>query len=91
MGVTRGCVLTLARDLGMEAREQDMRRKMPYLPDEIFSTGAAVKILPVWPVDKVTVDDGKRGPITVRIEDACHGILRGRASDRHGWLTPVDS
>ena len=58
MGVTRECVLTLARELGIEVREQTFPREMLYVADEIFFTGTAVEISPVRSVDKVQVGSG---------------------------------
>jgi branched-chain amino acid aminotransferase len=89
LGVTRECVLTLARELGYDVREQSFPREMLYLADEIFLTGTAVEISPVRSVDKVQVGTGARGPVTARLQDEFFGILRGRLPDRHAWLTPV--
>ncbi len=89
LGVTREYVLTLARELGYEIREQSFPREMLYLADEIFLTGTAVEISPVRSVDKVPVGNGGRGPVTKRLQDEFFGILRGQLPDRHAWLTPV--
>ncbi len=89
LGVTRDCVLTLARELGYEVREQSFPREMLYLADEIFLTGTAVEISPVRSVDKVQVGNGGRGPVTARLQDEFFGILRGKLPDQHAWLTPV--
>ena len=91
MGVTRDCVLTLARDVGLDVRQQAFPREMLYVADEIFLTGTAVEIAPVRSVDKVKIGDGARGPITARLQDQFYGILRGKTPDRHGWLTFVKS
>ncbi len=89
LGVTRDCVLSLARDLGYEVREQSFPREMLYLADEIFLTGTAVEISPVRSVDKIPVGKGGRGPVTARLQEEFFGILQGKIPDRHGWLTFV--
>ena len=89
LGVTRDCVLTLARELGYEVREQAFPRELLYLADEIFLTGTAVEISPVRSVDKVQIGNGARGPITARLQEEFFGILHGKLPDRHAWLTPV--
>lgn len=89
LGVTRDCILTLARDLGMEVREQSFPREMLYVADEIFLTGTAVEISPVCSVDKVQVGSGARGPLTKRLQDEFFGILKGERPDQHHWLTYV--
>ena len=89
LGVTRDCILALARDLGYEVHEQSFPREMLYLADEIFLTGTAVEISPVRSVDKVQIGNGARGPVTARLQEEFFGILHGRLPDRHEWLTPV--
>ncbi len=77
MGVTRECILTLARDLGLEVREQSFPREMLYVADEMFFAGTAVEISPVRSVDRIRVGDGARGPITRKLQDEFFGILSG--------------
>ncbi len=89
LGVTRDCILTLARDLGMEVREQSFPREMLYVADEIFFTGTAVEISPVRSVDKVPVRNGSPGPLTKQLQEAFFGILNGQRPDSHHWLTFV--
>lgn len=89
LGVTRDCILTLARDLGIEVREQSFPREMLYLADEVFFTGTAVEISPVRSVDRVQVGSGTPGPITRKLQDAFFGILNGTQPDKHHWLTFV--
>ena len=89
MGVTRECILTLARDLSIEVREQTFPREMLYLADEIFFTGTAVEISPVRSVDRIRVGDGSRGPVTRKLQEEFFGILNGQKPDRHHWLTFV--
>ena len=91
MGITRQCVLTLAAELGLEVREQNLPREMLYLADEIFFSGTAVEISPIRSVDKITIGQGGRGPITMKIQNAFYSILSGKVPDRHGWLTLVES
>jgi branched-chain amino acid aminotransferase len=89
LGVTRDCILTLARDLDMQVREQSFPREMLYVADEVFFTGTAVEISPVRSVDRMIVGNGAPGPITRKLQDAFFGILNGSMPDRHHWLTFV--
>ncbi len=89
MGITRDCILTLARDLGLVVREQTFPREMLYLADEIFFTGTAVEISPVRSVDRIQVGNGTPGPITKKLQDAFFGIIKGVDPDSHHWLTFV--
>ncbi len=88
-GITRGYVLQLAKDQGIEVVEQQVPREMLYFADEIFFTGTAAEITPVKSVDRLPVGKGSRGPITKALQDEFFGILSGEIEDRYGWLTPV--
>jgi len=88
-GVTRRCVMTLAGDLGIPMREEPISRERLYLADEAFFTGTAAEITPIRSVDGIPVGEGKRGPVTAKLQEEFFGIVRGQIPDRHGWLTPV--
>ena len=60
--------------------------KDPRIPNITFT---AVEVTPITSVDRITVGDGTRGPVTRAIQEAFFGIVRGEAPDRHGWLTLV--
>src|SRR5688500_15063729 len=63
-GITRDSVLQIARELGMEILETSIQRSALYLADEVFFTGTAAEITPIRSVDRITVGEGHRGPIT---------------------------
>jgi branched-chain amino acid aminotransferase len=90
-GVTRGCVMTLARDLGYPVREEQIPRELLYMAEEVFFCGTAAEITPVRSVDGIPVSTGRRGPVTARLQAEFFDITAGRVPDRHGWLTLVDS
>jgi branched-chain amino acid aminotransferase len=88
-GITRDSVLTIARELGFDAREEVIPREMLYIADELFFAGTAVEITPIKSVDRIPVGTGSRGPITGAIQQAYFGIINGERPDTHGWLTFV--
>lgn len=90
-GITRDTVITLARDFGIEVREQQLPREMLYIADEMFFTGTAAELTPIRSVDRVEVGEGRPGEITKKIQSEFMGIAKGRLADRFGWLTPVPS
>ena len=89
-GITRKCVIQLAEDLGYEVREEPLPRELLYIADEVFFTGTAAEITPIRSVDGISVGQGRRGPITERLQTEFFGITQGQIPDHHGWLTPVD-
>ncbi len=88
-GITRDAILTFARDLGLEVREQLLPREFLYVVDELFFCGTAVEVTPIRSVDRMPVGDGKRGPITARLQQLYLDSVHGRIPDTHGWLTMV--
>jgi branched-chain amino acid aminotransferase len=90
-GITRDSVITLAKDLGFEVREQTLPRETLYIADEVFFVGTAVEVTPIRTVDRVKVGRGRRGPITEALQQRFFEIVRGDAPDTHGWLQYVNS
>lgn len=89
-GITRDCAIKIAAELGYTVVEATIPREMLYMADEIFFTGTAAEITPVRSVDRIPVGDGKRGPITERIQARFFGIVGGELPDTYNWLTPVE-
>ena len=89
VGITRDSTMTLARELGIEVREQQLPRDMLYMADEAFFSGTAVEITPIVSVDRIAIGKGQRGPVTKALQEAFFGVLDGKRPDRYGWLTAV--
>jgi branched-chain amino acid aminotransferase len=88
-GITRQCILTLASDMGYQVREERLPRELLYIADEVFFTGTAAEVTPVRSIDGITIGDGRRGPVTGRLQAEFYNITSGRIADRYGWLTPL--
>jgi branched-chain amino acid aminotransferase len=86
-GITRDSVITIAKDLGYNVREEMLPRELLYIADEAFFAGTAVEITPIRTVDKIQIGNGTRGPITETIQRTFFGVINGEVPDRHGWLT----
>jgi branched-chain amino acid aminotransferase len=89
-GITRDTIMRLARELKLEVRESSVPRELLYLADELFFTGTAAEVTPIRSVDRIPVGNGKRGPITERIQQAFFGLFNGQTADQWGWLDYVD-
>jgi branched-chain amino acid aminotransferase len=88
-GVTRDCILSIARDMGIPVSEQRVPREMLYMSDEIFFTGTAAEVTPVRSVDRIVVGEGVSGPVTRALQERLLGIAHGRLPDTYGWRKPV--
>lgn len=65
IGITRNCVMKLAKDMGITVREELMTRYDLYFADECFLTGTAAEIIPVVKIDGQTIGTGKPGKNTL--------------------------
>ena len=63
-GITRGAVIGLAAEMGLEVLEPDLTRYDLYNSDECFITGTAAEIAPVASIDGRVIGKGRPGPIT---------------------------
>jgi branched-chain amino acid aminotransferase len=88
-GITRNTVVTLARELGYQVVETMMLREMLYIADEVFFTGSAAEVTPIRSVDKIPVGEGRRGPITKKLQETFFEVIDCKREDSHGWLTFV--
>jgi len=85
-GITRDSVITLARQLGYEVREEPLPREAIYCADEAFFTGTAAEVSPIRSVDGLVIGEGRRGPVTAALQKAFFGLFTGETEDRWGWL-----
>ena len=79
-GITRDAVIRLCRREGIECRERNLVRHDLYTADEVFLTGTAAEVIGVISVDKRPVGDGAPGPITRRLKDAFHQLVRAEVA-----------
>ena len=88
-GIIRNTVITLAHEMGIKVIEENIPREALYIANEVFFTGSAAEITPITSIDGIPVGDGKRGPITKKLQDKFFAIVTGEEEDTHGWLTYV--
>ena len=88
-GITRDSILTLARDLGIPAKEQRFTRDEIYICDEAFFTGTAAEVTPIRELDNRTIGKGKAGPITKKLQTAFFDIVKGKNDKYESWLTYI--
>jgi branched-chain amino acid aminotransferase len=82
-------VLTMARDLGIPVIEKRITRDEVYCCDEAFFTGTAAEITPIRELDNRQIGEGKRGPITEKLQTLFFDVVAGKAPQYQHWLTLV--
>lgn len=88
-GITRDTVLTLARELGIEVISKRLTRDDIYIADEAFFSGTAAEVTPIRELDNRTIGEGKRGPVTARLQERFFAVVGGRDPAHDGWLTYI--
>ncbi len=66
-GITRGAVLELAAEAGVECAVRDYSLTQLYTADELFVTGTMGGVAPVISLDGRRIGDGSPGPVTLRL------------------------
>jgi branched-chain amino acid aminotransferase len=79
-GITRAAVMRLAREEGLEVREDVLSRYDLYTADEVFLTGTAAELIAVVDVDRRVIGDGRPGPVTRRLGRAFAAFARGNGT-----------
>ncbi len=88
-GITRNTIVAICADLGLKIVEKRITRDEVYICDEAFFTGTAAEVTPIRELDRVTLGQGSRGPITEKIQAAFFDIVNGRNPKYAEWLTAV--
>jgi branched-chain amino acid aminotransferase len=76
-GITRDSLITLIKDMGYPVAETMIGRDQLYIADEVFACGTAAELTPVSEIDHRSIGNGKMGPITRKIQEAFHAVVRG--------------
>jgi branched-chain amino acid aminotransferase len=80
-------VITLARDLGIEVREKRITRDEMYCADEAFFTGTAAEVTPIRELDDRPIGEGRRGPVTEKLQSLFFDVVGGRDPRYAHWLS----
>jgi branched-chain amino acid aminotransferase len=87
--ITQATVIELAKDMGIEVERRRITRDEVYIADEAFFTGTAAEVTPIREVDARIIGDGKRGPITKKLQDAYFDVVYGRNDKYKHYLTYI--
>ena len=88
-GITRATIFTLAEELGLTVKEKLITRDEVYIADEAFFTGSAAEVTPIRELDNRPIGEGKRGPITEKLQNLFFDVVYGRHPGHQSWLTFV--
>jgi branched-chain amino acid aminotransferase len=88
-GITRNTVFQLAADCGYTIHETRITRDEVYIADEAFFTGTAAEVLPICSLDGRSIGEGRRGPITEKLQSMYFDAVRGQLDTHPEWLDSI--
>ena len=88
-GITRETVIRMANDLGYQVVSKPITRDDIYIADEAFFTGTAAEVTPIRELDGRQIGEGRRGPITTKIQSLFFDVVNGRVPAHADWLAKV--
>ena len=86
-GITRGAIMTIARDAGYEVVERRIDRSELYVADEAFLTGTGVQVAPIASIDDRPLADAF--PVALDIQRRYFAAVRGTDPRYAHWLTHI--
>ena len=87
--ITQATILELAHDMGIEIERRNITRDEIYICDELFLTGTAAEVTPVHSFDHRVIGEGKRGPLTEKLQTAYFDVVFGRNEKYKHYLTYI--
>lgn len=81
-GITRNVIISIANDEGFPVHEDDITLYEIFTADEVFLTSTHDEVLPVIIVDGRSINDGKSGPVTLKLFEEFNKI-------KSKWGTPI--
>jgi len=84
-GLTRDCVIKIAKDFDIPVVETRLNREALYIADELFFTGTAAEVTPIRSVDHIQIGQGVRGPLTEKIQKCFFEYVNGERDDVYDW------
>jgi len=89
-GITRKTLMQLAEECGYTVHERRITRDQVYISDEAFFTGTAAEVTPIQSLDGRQIGNGRRGPVTERLQAMYFDVVSGRSKKHRDWLTYLD-
>ncbi|MEG3591996.1 MAG: branched-chain amino acid transaminase [Pseudomonadota bacterium] len=89
-GVTRRTVFELADSIGLKVLEKQIDIKEVEDADEAFFTGTAAEVTPIRKLDDKKVGDGKRGPVTKKLQELYFNVVHGKNMQYMKWLNFIE-
>lgn len=88
-GITRETIMQFAEENNILVKEKRITRDEVYVAEEAFFTGTAAEVTPIRELDNRLIGDGKRGPITEKLQKRYFDCVEGKLSEYQNWLSYI--
>ena len=69
---------------------KNLTKDMLFNADEAFFTGTAAEVTPIRKLDDKKVGDGKRGPVTKKLQELYFNVVHGKNMQYMKWLNFIE-
>ncbi len=88
-GITRDTIIKFANINNIELKEKRITRDEIYIADEAFFTGTAAEVTPIRELDNRIIGNGKRGPLTKKLQSQYFDCVSGKIDEYNNWLNYI--
>jgi branched-chain amino acid aminotransferase len=88
-GITRETIIQFAEENNITVKEKRITRDEVYVADEAFFTGTAAEVTPIRELDNRQIGEGKRGPITEKLQKLYFDCVEGKTDHHQNWLSYI--
>ena len=89
-GITRRTILELAKELNINFEIKKLKVEDVLEADEAFFSGTAAEVVPINSLDNKQIGEGKRGPLTEKLQSTYFDQVRGVREANLNWHTLVE-
>ena len=87
-GITRESIIQIAtEELGIEVVERPIAKSELIIADEVFLSGTAAKVAPVYQVENYNLS--KHKPIATKLQSILGEIFEGKSKKYKDWITEI--
>lgn len=88
-GITRETIMQFAEENNIRVKEKRITRDEVYVADEAFFTGTAAEVTPIRELDNRQIGEGKRGPVTEKLQKLYFDCVEGKLEQYNHWLSYI--
>ena len=88
-GITRDTIIKFADVNNIVLKEKRITRDEIYIADEAFFTGTAAEVTPIRELDNRIIGNGKRGPLTKKLQSQYFDCVSGKIDEYNNWLNYI--